>query len=59
MTEAYQRGRRAFAAGLKDSDCPHAPSISAPSNDRLEWLKGWYDGWRIAKYGPNEDDEIL
>ena len=49
-TQAYERGRQAYRDGVSNNSNPY-PSQTGMSKERVDWYNGWYDEWRVQKYG--------
>jgi len=48
MTDPYEAGRAAFAAGLEQTDCPHFGETT-PRN-----FEEWQRGWKAAQWAKKQ-----
>ena len=56
-SKAYRQGAIDYMNGQSSKGNPF-PSKTGMSKDRVDWFNGWYDAWRITKWGPNKGEAI-
>lgn len=57
FTPSYKEGVAAHLSGEPQSNNPY-PSQAGKGLDRTRWFNGWYDSWRIGKWGRNDPTDL-